>query len=54
VVLTTKDHNRLWQKYFWKNFTKKVKIFLAFIFKDEYYIKCCGVIAVKREVAASE
>ena len=41
-------------KHFWKIFTKILKKILAIIFQDVYYIKCCDVIAVKREVAAWE
>jgi len=33
---------------------KKIKKVVAFLIKDVYDIKCCGVIAVKREVATRE
>ena len=54
VVFCPDDHHRLWKKHFWKIFTKILKKILAIIFQDVYYIKCCDVIAVKREVAARE
>ena len=54
VVFCPDDHHRLWQKYFWKNFTKFLKKILAIISQGVYDIKCCDVIAVKREVAARE
>ncbi len=54
MVFCPDDHHRLWKKHFWKIFTKILKKILAIIFQDVYYIKCCDVIAVKREVAAWE